>query len=76
MAQSHSRDYRDAREITGADAIFFCIFFGGTSISRHAFLRIGALLLLPLLLLYGCMRYLKRQERIRRELKEMGLKFL
>ncbi len=52
------------------------IFFGGTSISRHAFLRIGALLLLPLLLLYGCMRYLKRQERIRRELKEMGLKFL
>ena len=52
------------------------IFFGATSISRHAFLRIGTLLLLPLLLLYGCMRYLKRQERIRRELKEMGLKFL
>lgn len=52
------------------------IFFGDTSISRHAFLQIGALLLLPLLLLYGCMRYLKRQERIRRELKEMGLKFL
>ena len=52
------------------------IFFGSTSISRHAFLRIGALLLLPLLLLYGCMRCLKRQERIRRELKEMGLKFL
>ena len=23
MAQSHSRDYRDACEITGADAIFF-----------------------------------------------------
>jgi|GEM_PF-1546339 len=52
------------------------IFFGDTSISRHAFLKIGTLLLLPLLLLYGCMRYLKRQERIRRELKEMGLKFL
>ena len=27
MAQSHSRDYRDAREITGADAIFFLHLF-------------------------------------------------
>lgn len=50
--------------------------FGDTSISRHGFLQIGVLLLLPLLLLYGCIRYLKRKERIRRELKEMGLKFL
>ena len=50
--------------------------FGDTSISRHGFLQTGALLLLSLLRLYGCIRYLKRKERIRRELNAMGLKFL
>ncbi len=50
--------------------------YENTSISRNGFLTVGLLMLIPLGLVYICNRIIYRRERLRRELKEMGLKFL
>lgn len=50
--------------------------YENTSISRNGFLFAGLLMLIPLGLVYLCNRLIYRRERLRMELKAMGLKFL
>ena len=50
--------------------------YENTSISRNGFLFAGLLMLIPRGLVYLCNRLIYRRERLRMELKAMGLKFL
>ena len=52
------------------------VVYGDWSITPNSFLRIDFLLLIPLCFIYLCNRIFERKERLRKELKEIGLKFL
>ncbi len=51
-------------------------FYGNASISPKLPFKVGAIISIPLLLIYACNRILIRNRRLRSELKEINLKFL
>ena len=50
--------------------------FGNTSVSEGGFFRTGILILLPLILIFILNRIIYRNQHIRKEIQEMGIRFL